>query len=102
MEILRYGAKKYHGVQNIKLRTPIFSWNPTTACITIKQMEVRDFSGKSNHNYTINISIDEMHSLLLSMSEAAIVNSVFFEKWAATFLQLILRFQTIISGKSRI
>lgn len=98
MKISRYGTAKYHGVQSIELKKPSFSWSLADSCIAIKQMKVKDFSEKSNHNYTVNLSLDEIRNLLHVLSEEAVSDPVTFEKCLAPSLKPLLRLQAVVAG----
>ena len=98
MKISRRGASADFGESGIKFKTPGFSWNPTASCLTIKQSRVKDFSTDSRHNYTISLSLADMQSLLLTLSEAAVSDPVTFENGLGSSLKPLVRLQAVVAG----
>ena len=98
MKISRRGASADFGESSVELNAPTFAWNSATSCITIKKSRVKDFSTDSRHNYTVQLSLAEVQSLLLAISDAAILDPPTFEKGLEPSLKPILRLQAVVAG----
>lgn len=98
MKILRRGATADHGESSIELGVPKFAWNKVDSCLTIKQSRIKDFSTKSQHSYTINLSLPEINEILRTLSDAAIIDPGYFEKGLEPSLKDILRIQAVAVG----
>ncbi len=98
MKISRRGASADFGESSIEFKMPDFSWNPTASCITIKQLRVKDFSTDSRHNYTVCLSLPEIQSLLLALSDAAVSDPATFENGLSSSLKPLVRLQAVVAG----
>lgn len=98
MKISRRGAAADFGESSIEFKTPGFAWNPTGSCLTIKQSRVKDFSTDSRHNYTVSLSLAEVQSLLLALSDAATSDPTTFEKGLDSSLKPLIRLQAVVAG----
>lgn len=98
MKVSRHGTARFQSVSTIEFAKPIFSWDHENSCVTIKQSRVRDFSTDSRHNYTACLSLVEVQSLLLAISDAAIADPTTFEKGLEPSLKPLLRLQAVIAG----
>lgn len=98
MKISRRGASADFGESSVDLDAPAFAWNPTASCLTIKKSKVRDFSTDSHHNYTVHLSLAEVQSLLIAISDAAILDPPTFERGLEESLKPILRLQAVVAG----
>ena len=98
MKISRYGSTAFHSVSTIELDSPNFSWDSKTMCITVKQSKIKDFSSKSNHDYTISLSLNDVQKLLAALSEGASSEPAIFEKNLESSLKSLTRLQAIIAG----
>lgn len=98
MKISRRGTSADHGESSIELKTPSFAWRKSDSSITIKQSNVKDFSTKSHHGYTISLGLPELVSLIQSLAEAAPVEPATFEKGLEPSLKALLRIQAVVAG----
>ena len=98
MKISRRGTSADHGESSIELKTPSFAWRKSDSSITIKQSNVKDFSTKSHHGYTISLSLPEVICLLQSLAEAAQAEPISFEKGLEPSLKALLRIQAVAAG----
>jgi hypothetical protein len=98
MKISRRGTAADHGESSIELKTPTFSWRKYDSSFTIKQSNVRDFSTKSHHGYTISLSLPELTSFLQAVSDAACADPTLFEKNLESSLKALTRIQAVVAG----
>lgn len=98
MKISRRGAAADHGESSIELGEPSFAWNEANSCITIKQSRIKDFSTKSRHSYTVELSIADINQVIRTLSDAAVGDPSQFEKVLEPSLKPILRIQAVASG----
>ena len=98
MKISRRGTAADHGESSIELKTPSFAWRKSDSSITIKQSNVKDFSTKSHHGYTISLGLPELVSLIQSLAEAAHAEPAAFEKGLEPSLKALLRIQAVVTG----
>lgn len=98
MKISRRGTAADHGESSIELKAPSFAWRKTDSSITIKQSNVKDFSTKSHHGYTISLSFPELVSLIQSLSEAALAEPASFERGLEHSLKALMRIQAVVAG----
>lgn len=68
MKIIRRGSTADHGGSSIDLKAPSFAWKKSDSCITIKQSNVKDFSTKSHHSYTVNPTLPELNNLIQAVA----------------------------------
>jgi len=64
MKIARYGSTANHGTSSIDLKTIRVAWDEDRKSVVIRSNSVRDFNTDSNHNYRIDISLDELASII--------------------------------------
>jgi signal transduction histidine kinase len=74
MQISRSGSSRFLGTTSIAFQTPQFAWDPTGKVLTFKESRVSDFTSNSYHDYTVSLSLDDVQSLLLALSDAAASN----------------------------
>lgn len=98
MKISRRGTAADHGESSIELNAPSFAWRKSDSSITIKQSNVKDFSTKSHHGYTISLGLPELVSLIQSLGEAAYAEPATFEKGFEHSLKALLRIQAVVAG----
>lgn len=98
MKISRRGSAADHGESSIELKKPSFAWRKTDSCITVKQSNIKDFSTKSHHGYTLSLSLPEFVGLLDAISEAAIADPASFEKGLEPSLKALARIQAVAAG----
>ena len=98
MKISRRGTSADHGESSIELKTPSFAWRKSDSSITIKQSNVRDFSTKSHHSYTVSISLPELNNLSQLLSDAACADPGSFEKNLEHSLKALVRIQAVAAG----
>jgi hypothetical protein len=98
MKISRRGTSADHGESSIELKAPSFAWRKSDSSITIKQSNVKDFSTKSHHGYTISVGLPELVSLIQSLAEAAHAEPATFEKGLEPSLKALLRIQAVVAG----
>lgn len=98
MKISRSGTSADHGVSSIELNTPAFTWRKSDSRLAIKQLNVKDFSTGSHHDYTIFLSLPELVSLFQCLSEAIQTEPVVFEKGLESSLKALIRIQAAVAG----
>lgn len=98
MKITRRGSTADHGESSIEFRGPTFTWRKSDSCLTIKQSYVKDFSTKSRHSYSVDVTASELNTLILALSDAAINDPDSFEKALEPSLKALVRIQAVIAG----
>jgi hypothetical protein len=98
MKISRRGTAADHGESGIELKTPSFAWRKSDSHITIKQSNVKDFSTKSHHGYTISLGLPELVNLIQCVSDAAFADPAAFEKNLEPSLKALTRLQAVAAG----
>jgi archaellin len=64
MKIARYGSTANHGTSTIDLKKIRVAWDEEKKSVVIRSNSVRDFNTDSNHNYRIEIPLDELASII--------------------------------------
>lgn len=64
MKISRYGSTANHGTSTIDLKKIRVAWDEDKNSVIIRSNSVRDFNTDSNHNYRIDISLDELAGII--------------------------------------
>ena len=64
MKISRVGSSANHGRSFISIKEPKISWNKSEDLIQIRASCISDFSTDSRHDYTLDIGLDEIASIL--------------------------------------
>ena len=98
MKITRRGSAADYGESSVELAEPTFAWKKSDSCLTIKQSRVKDFSTKSRHSYTVRMTVAELNTLILTMSDAAISDPGSFEKMLEPSLKALVRIQAVVAG----
>ena len=75
MIISRRGTTADHGVSGIEFKSPKFKWDEKRKCISVSERGVGDFSTSSRHDYTVNVSLDELKSMLMVVGEIPVNDS---------------------------
>lgn len=98
MKITRRGSTADHGESSIELAEPTFAWSKSNSCLTIKQSRVKDFSTKSQHSYTVRMTVPELNTLIRTLSDAAINDPITFEEALEPSLKALVRIQAVVAG----
>lgn len=64
MKINRVGAQRHHGHSSINLNNPLLEWDSSRKCITLEKFKIKDFITDSKHDYTVEIELSEIGSIL--------------------------------------
>lgn len=98
MKISRWGSTAYHGVSFVEFASPAFSWVKSDSCLTVKQSNVKDFSTKANHSYSVRITVPELNEILKALSAAALADPGAFEKNLEPSLKALVQLQVVVAG----
>ena len=98
MKISRRGASADFGESAIEFKSPVFAWHAGASCIVAKQLNVKDFSTSSRHNYTVSMPVNEINGLLQALSEAAMSDPSTFAKALEPSLRSLVRLQAVAAG----
>ncbi len=98
MKISRRGASADYGESSIELLGPEISWDKSKSRLIIKKRNVKDFSSKSKHSYTIGIDATELVDIIRVMSEAAAASPDDYEKQFEQSLKPLIRLIAVIGG----
>jgi len=98
MIISRRGARADHGASSVDFPTPSFEWRKQDKSILIKQRDVKDFSTTARHGYTVQISPNDVNSILGALASAAKNDPVQFEKLLEPSLKALLQLAQIALG----
>lgn len=101
MEISRRGTSVNYGEYSITLENPIIEWNKSKSGIILKKSGVRDFSSKSNHDYTIAFSSKELVQMFSEMAAAALSDPKSFEEQMGSALKNICQINAVLAGVVR-
>ena len=69
MRIIRNGSERDRGSTSINLVNSRFGWERSNRTVSVRASWVQDFSGTSQHNYEMQISIPEIAELAYSRAE---------------------------------
>lgn len=72
MKIARYGSTANHGTSTIELKKIRVSWDEAKKSVVIRSNSVRDFNTDSNHNYRIDIPLDELASIIIMLGSEGV------------------------------
>ncbi|WP_131038200.1 hypothetical protein [Pseudomonas jilinensis] len=98
MKIYRSGSTADHGETHVELSSPIFSWNKSESCLVVKKPGVKDFTGKSRHNYKVLIDINDLNKIMSLLAETALESPGPMEKYLEPSLKSILQLKAVVSG----
>ena len=101
MKISRHGFAAYYGESSIEFTTPEIDWNSADSCIRIKQLNLRDFSNSSHHNYTVQLSLAEIQEILQVISNAVFSEPQTFEKGLESSMKSLARIQAVVAGLAK-
>lgn len=100
MDISRRGSSADHGPSSINLKDPSVSWNEINKVVEIKKGRVKDFSGKSHHNYKVSLSLDDVANIIHAVASAANTNPELLAEMQEQTLKSLLQIQAAIVGCS--
>lgn len=98
MKIYRRGYKAFCGISQINMEKLNFSWEKQVGCFQVKSRGIKDFSTKSQHDYTLSFSLEEFSSMLNAIAFAAMQSPQDFEVALLPCLKPLLQLQMVAAG----
>ncbi len=98
MKIYRRGSQKDHGSKSISLDEPKIELSANQSFVSFAQWNVKDFSGASQHDYTVTLRFRELASAIQVVADAAVKDPESFEKYFEPVLKSLIRLQAVAAG----
>ena len=100
MNITRRGATYNYGPRTVVLDNATASCSDA-ASVVLTASHVKDFTGKSHHDYTVTISAEDLVLILRCVASSAMANPVPFSQALSPVLKELVQLQLIAAGAVR-
>jgi len=97
VNIVRRGSTYNYGKRAVSFEDACYSCGPNGA-VAIEAKGVKDFTGKSHHDYTVTLETEDVLKILGALADGALKNPALLEQALSPALKALVQLQYVAAG----